>query len=73
MKHKFPGDASCPHCGNANAERLPSRGDYSEYRCPTCRGYRISATQEHRFDEGYDDPTTGRFNVDSDGRRWLVP
>jgi tRNA(Ile2) C34 agmatinyltransferase TiaS len=73
MEDKFPGDVPCPHCGNANAERLPSHGDYSGYRCPTCGDYRISGTQEHRFDEGHDDPTKGRFTVDSDGRRWLVP
>ena len=32
--------------GNADAERLSSRGDYTEYRCPTCGNYRISGTQE---------------------------
>jgi len=61
------------HCGNANAERLPSRGDSSDYRCPTCGNYSISGTQERRFEDGFEDPTKGRFTVDSNGRRWLVP
>jgi predicted RNA-binding Zn-ribbon protein involved in translation (DUF1610 family) len=66
-------EGSCPHCGNADAERLPSRGDYTEYRCPTCGNYRISGRQERRFEDGFDDSTKGRFTVDSSGGRWLVP
>lgn len=74
MSDKNPMDGSCPHCGNAYAERLPSHGeDYTEYRCRTCGNYRISRTQERRFDGGLDDPTKGQFTVDSKGGRWLVP
>ena len=28
MSDKDPLEGSCPHCGNADAERLPSRGEY---------------------------------------------
>jgi RecJ-like exonuclease len=71
MQHKFPGPVSCPHCGNAGAERLPIRGDFCDYRCPTCRDYSITGTQEEFFDEHTDDPTKAGFTTDSAGRRWL--
>lgn len=72
MKDKPPGPVSCPHCGNAEVERLPSIGDYSEYRCPTCRDYRISGTQEDKFDKGIEDPKEAWLFEDADGRRCLL-
>jgi hypothetical protein len=68
---KLLGSVTCSHCGDHNAERLPSLGDYSAYRCPVCGVYRISSTHETLFDNGSRDPKKAHFRLDPDGYRWL--
>ena len=71
MKDKPPGPVLCLHCGNDKAERLPSPGDYSDYRCPTCGEYRVAGAQERCFDAGTADPRKAQIIVDANGQRWL--
>jgi hypothetical protein len=68
-----PVTATCLHCGNKNAELQPPLADRSDYRCPTCGEYSVSATTGRLFEVGTPDPKPARFVTDADGRRFLKP
>jgi hypothetical protein len=61
----------CPHCRGDKAELLRPLSDRGEYRCPNCREFSISRTQQRLFDEGIADPTRAWFVEGTDGRRYL--
>jgi tRNA(Ile2) C34 agmatinyltransferase TiaS len=68
---EYPVPRTCPHCGNTGAELMPPVGDYSEYRCPECRTYRISDTMETLIENGQVDPVAAHIE-EQGGHRWLV-
>ena len=67
-----PGPTTCPRCGAA-AERMPSSGDYQEYRCPSpgCGTYRIAGTVEKEIENGVYEAKDTHL-IESGGHKWAV-
>jgi predicted RNA-binding Zn-ribbon protein involved in translation (DUF1610 family) len=62
----------CLNCGNKHAEQIALRESRTDYSCPVCGEFSVSAATERLFMLGVANPKMAEFVV-IDGRGWLRP